>query len=129
MPIYEYACRHCGHQFDVLQKVSDPVLTDCPECGQAELRKLISAPVFRLKGSGWYETDFKSDKESKRNLAGDSEPKKAGDDKADGKKTDAGKGADGKQAAGAAKPSGDKAAAGKASGGKASGGKAAAGDG
>ena len=77
MPIYEYACKACGHQFDVLQKVSDPVLTDCPECGQPELRKLISAPVFRLKGKGWYETDFKSDKENKRNLAGDGEAKPA----------------------------------------------------
>ena len=126
MPIYEYACKACGHQFDVLQKVSDPVLTDCPACGQAELRKLISAPVFRLKGKGWYETDFKSDKENKRNLAGDKEPKKSS---GDGDKADAAKSGDGKKAE-SKKSSGDsKAASGKSSGGKSSGGKAAAGDG
>lgn len=66
MPIYEYACKHCGHTFDILQKMSDEPLSVCPECGEAELRKLLSAPNFRLKGSGWYETDFKSEK--KRNL-------------------------------------------------------------
>ena len=60
MPIYEYACRSCEHQFETIQKASEPVLTDCPECGAATLRKLLSAPVFRLKGSGWYETDFKT---------------------------------------------------------------------
>lgn len=84
MPIYEYACKKCGHRFDVLQKMSDPVLTDCPECGAAQLRKLVSAPSFRLKGSGWYETDFKSDKQ--RNLAGEKEAKKFAD--GDGKSTD-----------------------------------------
>ena len=125
MPIYEYACKQCGHQFDVLQKVSDPVLTDCPECGQAELRKLISAPVFRLKGSGWYETDFKSGKDKKRNLAGDGEPKKSGDgDKADGKKADTAKTSEGKQSSGEQKTAAAKPAAGKSSGGK-----SAAGDG
>lgn len=122
MPIYEYACKACGHQFDVLQKISDPALTDCPACGQAELRKLISAPVFRLKGSGWYETDFKSDKENKRNLAGDSEPKKATTDadKADGKKTASDSKAEGKKSAGDGKATGSKAAGAKSSGGKAS---------
>lgn len=69
MPIYEYACRKCEHVFDVLQKMSDEPLTYCPECGAHELRKLISAPSFRLKGGGWYETDFKTG--NKRNLAGD----------------------------------------------------------
>ena len=120
MPIYEYACNACGHQFDVLQKISDPVLTDCPACGQAELRKLISAPVFRLKGSGWYETDFKSDKESKRNLAGDAEPKKASKDdaKGDTKKAGADAKGDGKKTAGAAKATADKKSPGKSSGGK-----------
>ena len=59
MPIYEYACKKCEHVFDVLQKMSDEPLTYCPECGAPELRKLISAPSFRLKGGGWYETDFK----------------------------------------------------------------------
>jgi putative FmdB family regulatory protein len=69
MPIYEYRCGACGHTLDALQKLSDPPLTDCPDCGESALKKLISAPVFRLKGGGWYETDFKSDKEKRRNLA------------------------------------------------------------
>ncbi len=67
MPIYEYECRECGHSMDRLQKISDDPLTDCPECGQPKLRKLMSAPRFRLKGAGWYETDFKTG--DKRNLA------------------------------------------------------------
>ena len=69
MPIYEYQCTACKHVFDVLQKLSDDPLTDCPECARPKLRKLISAPNFRLKGGGWYETDFKD--KNKRNLAGD----------------------------------------------------------
>jgi len=68
MPIYEYQCKACEHLFDVLQKMSDDPLTYCPECGEPELRKLLSAPNFRLKGGGWYETDFKD--KNKRNLAG-----------------------------------------------------------
>jgi putative FmdB family regulatory protein len=68
MPIYEYRCEACGHTLDALQKISDAPLTDCPECGKSALKKLMSAPSFRLKGGGWYETDFKSDKEKKRNL-------------------------------------------------------------
>lgn len=67
MPIYEYACQACGHEFEALQKVSDPPLRKCPECGKPKLRKLLSAPSFRLKGGGWYETDFKSG--NKKNLA------------------------------------------------------------
>ena len=86
MPIYEYRCDECGHEMDALQKISDPVLTDCPACESKSLRKLVSAPNFRLKGSGWYETDFKGDKDTKRNLAaGDSEGKTAGDDKKEAK--------------------------------------------
>lgn len=69
MPIYEYQCDHCGHQFDAIQKFSDAPLDKCPSCEELALRKKISAPSFRLSGSGWYETDFKTDK--KRNLAGD----------------------------------------------------------
>lgn len=68
MPIYEYQCRSCGHELEALQKMSDPVLTDCPSCHRADLRKLISASGFRLSGSGWYETDFKTG--NKKNLAG-----------------------------------------------------------
>lgn len=60
MPIYEYRCQSCNHELEVLQKLSDPELSDCPSCNQPELKKLISAVGFRLKGSGWYETDFKS---------------------------------------------------------------------
>ena len=70
MPFYEYECPHCGYDEEVLQKINDKPLTKCPSCGKKGLKKLMSAPVFRLKGSGWYETDFKSDKENKRNLAG-----------------------------------------------------------
>ena len=75
MPIYEYACKHCKHTLDALQKMSDDPLVDCPECGEPALKKLLSAPRFRLKGAGWYETDFKKD--NQRNvLKSDSEPAK-----------------------------------------------------
>ncbi|WIO73393.1 zinc ribbon domain-containing protein [Porticoccaceae bacterium LTM1] len=68
MPIYEYRCVSCGHELEALQKISDAVLTDCPACLKADLKKQISASGFRLTGSGWYETDFKTGK--KKNLAG-----------------------------------------------------------
>src|SRR6187399_3093683 len=70
MPFYEYECPHCGYDEEVLQKITDKPLTKCPSCGKKGLKKLVSAPNFRLKGGGWYETDFKGDKENKRNLAG-----------------------------------------------------------
>lgn len=70
MPFYEYECSSCKHHVEVLQKISDTPLRKCPDCGRQTLKRLISAPVFRLKGGGWYETDFKSDKEQKRNIAG-----------------------------------------------------------
>lgn len=73
MPIYEYQCRSCGHEFEAIQKVSDEPLRDCPACGKSELTKLVSAAGFRLKGGGWYETDFKGGGEKKRNLAGGGE--------------------------------------------------------
>ena len=60
MPIYEYRCNSCGHELEAIQKMSDAPLLDCPACNKADLKKLISAAGFRLKGSGWYETDFKS---------------------------------------------------------------------
>ncbi|HKV97297.1 MAG TPA: zinc ribbon domain-containing protein [Gammaproteobacteria bacterium] len=60
MPIYEYQCRACGHHLEALQKISEPALTQCPNCDKPALRKLVSAAGFRLKGKGWYETDFKS---------------------------------------------------------------------
>jgi putative FmdB family regulatory protein len=71
MPFYEYECASCKFYTELMQKLSDPPLKKCPSCGKNTMKKLISAPVFRLKGGGWYETDFKSDKESKRNLAGE----------------------------------------------------------
>jgi len=71
MPFYEYHCANCGHHHEELQKVTDKPLRKCPACGKNKLNRLVSAPVFRLKGGGWYETDFKSDKENKRNLAGE----------------------------------------------------------
>lgn len=70
MPFYEYECSSCRYYAEVMQKITDTPLKKCPSCGQTTFKKLISAPVFRLKGSGWYETDFKSDKDNQRNLAG-----------------------------------------------------------
>jgi putative FmdB family regulatory protein len=83
MPIYEYECQKCGHTLEALQKFSDKPLRECPECGRHQLKRLVSAPLFRLAGSGWYETDFKSDKERKRNILekGDKEPAAAAEDK------------------------------------------------
>ena len=68
MPIYEYQCQSCGHELEKLQRMSEIPLKDCPDCGESELQRLVSAAGFRLKGSGWYETDFKKD--GKRNLHG-----------------------------------------------------------
>ena len=68
MPIYEYECGSCQHEFEALQKISDQPLKDCPNCGEPALTKKVSAAAFRLSGSGWYETDFKSG--NKKNLAG-----------------------------------------------------------
>ena len=69
MPIYEYRCESCGHEMEVMQRISDAPLTQCPACSKPGLRKQVSAAGFRLAGGGWYETDFK--KNRKRNLAGD----------------------------------------------------------
>lgn len=69
MPIYEYQCQSCGHEHEALQKMSAKPLIHCPSCTEPELKKKISAAGFRLKGSGWYETDFKNG--SKKNIAGD----------------------------------------------------------
>ena len=71
MPIYEYVCAACGNKSEHLMRMSDPDPTDCPECGKPALSKALSAPSFRLAGSGWYETDFKKDGDKKRNLVGD----------------------------------------------------------
>lgn len=75
MPIYEYQCQACQHQLEALQKISDEPLADCPQCQKPALKKLVSAAGFRLKGSGWYETDFKSG--NKKNLSGGETAKKS----------------------------------------------------
>jgi putative FmdB family regulatory protein len=75
MPIYGYACKECGHTLDALQKMADDPLVDCPECGEPALKRQLSAPRFRLKGQGWYETDFKKD--NQRNIAGEKDGSKA----------------------------------------------------
>ena len=90
MPIYEYQCGACGHRLEKLQKVAAPQLRDCPACDKPALSKLVSAAAFRLKGSGWYETDFKHSGR-KPPPSGDSKP---GEGKAADGKTD--KLADGK---------------------------------
>lgn len=95
MPIYEYECAACGNRHEVLQKISDSLLTDCPDCGKSTLKKMISAPSFRLSGTGWYETDFKSEKDKKRNLVSNDSQKESSskdsesksDKKGEGKKT------------------------------------------
>jgi len=88
MPFYEYECKQCGHQLEAMQKVNDAPLKKCPNCGKSSLQRLMSAPVFRLKGSGWYETDFKSDDEGKRNLADKPEADKPADAKPSDDKKD-----------------------------------------
>jgi putative FmdB family regulatory protein len=87
MPVYEYECQVCGHYLESLQKISEPPLTDCPACGKPELKKLISAAGFRLKGGGWYETDFKN-KDKKKNLHDSGSTEKGGGDKAGEAKSD-----------------------------------------
>ena len=77
MPIYEYRCESCEHRLEKLQKMSEGDLVDCPDCKRPDLKRLVSAAAFRLKGGGWYETDFKKD--NKRNLADASVKKPAAD--------------------------------------------------
>lgn len=93
MPFYEYQCKNCGHDLEAMQKISDPPLKKCPHCGKSQLQRLMSAPVFRLKGGGWYETDFKGDKENQRNLADRPEAEAAKDSPADAAKDTAKDGA------------------------------------
>jgi len=73
MPIYAFACSACGHHYDRLQKLSDPDPAACPVCGADAIKRQLTAPSFRLSGSGWYETDFKKDSDKKRNLSDKSE--------------------------------------------------------
>ena len=82
MPIYEYRCESCEHKMEKLQRMSDGDLVDCPECEKPALKRLISAAAFRLKGSGWYETDFKKD--NKRNLAESSSTSNSSKSSSDG---------------------------------------------
>jgi putative FmdB family regulatory protein len=86
VPIYEYACKECDHSLDALQKMSDDPLLECPECGEPALKRLLSAPRFRLKGEGWYETDFKKDNQKNVHKS-DSEPAKSDGDKKPDKST------------------------------------------
>lgn len=83
MPFYEYQCSACEHRFEALQKISDAALQECPKCGQNALNKLISAAGFRLKGGGWYETDFKNNtkKADAKSPSSDTAAKPAGDSK------------------------------------------------
>ena len=122
MPFYEYECSNCKFYVETLQKISDEPLKKCPSCKKQTLKKLISAPVFRLKGAGWYETDFKSEGEDKRNIAVRDEPaekaedSKSTDTKADATETKADKKADAKadsKAKAEVKTGGDKKAAAK----------------
>lgn len=90
MPIYEYVCQACGHDLEALQKLSDAPLTECPKCGKPELKKMVSAAGFRLKGAGWYETDFKKGSDKKKNLtggadSGESKPAEKADTKTEAK--------------------------------------------
>ncbi len=79
MPIYEYKCSECEHELEVIQRFSDDPLKKCPECNKNSLNKLISSPSFRLKGAGWYETDFKTGK--KKNVVSNENDKKNTDKK------------------------------------------------
>jgi putative FmdB family regulatory protein len=83
MPIYAFECAACGHEFDRLQKLSDADPTDCPACAQPQLKRQLTAPQFRLAGTGWYETDFKKDGEKKRNLVGGDGAGKPSESKSD----------------------------------------------
>ena len=82
MPIYAYKCADCGHEKEVLQKISDAPLTECPDCGHASMVKQVTAAGFQLKGSGWYATDFRN-KDSGKGGKPDSKTESANDAKAD----------------------------------------------
>ena len=89
MPIYAFACQACGHSFDRLQKLSDADPTVCPACGAEQVQRQVTAPSFRLAGSGWYETDFKKDGDKKRNLVEKGESAAKSDAKSDSKPAEA----------------------------------------
>ena len=115
MPIYEYVCKACRHEFENIQKVSEAPLVDCPQCGEPQLRKKISAVAFRLKGGGWYETDFKSG--AKKNLHGEQAKSEGSSDSTDAtkresKSSDANSPAESKTASKTASPDGNSASGG-----------------
>lgn len=112
MPIYEYGCQNCKYTLDVLQKIADAPLTECPQCGQPSLKRLVSAPRFRLKGQGWYETDFKKD--NQRNLHGEREASSSSDSASGEKSAD--KAGSAKEKSSESKPKEGKSATGKSSG-------------
>lgn len=91
MPIYEYLCSACEHELEALQKISEEPLVFCPECGEKTLKKQISKAAFRLKGSGWYETDFKDSGKKKTVADKDSEKETSKDSKGDSGKSDSSK--------------------------------------
>jgi putative FmdB family regulatory protein len=119
MPFYEYECQACKFYTEVMQKITDAPLTKCPSCGKRKLKKLVSAPVFRLKGGGWYETDFKGDSENKRNLVGADKDEAKAESKPEAKADAKPEATDAKPAAKEAKeskeskPAAEKAAAGR----------------
>ena len=133
MPIYEYLCQSCGHHLEALQKMSEDPLVYCPECGEESLKKKVSAAAFRLKGSGWYETDFKDSGKEKPKSAEDDTGKestadsKAGDSKSGDAKSGDSKSDDAKS--GEVKSSDSKAAGSKSSESKPKGSSGAAGTG
>ena len=88
MPIYEYQCDSCTHKLEKLQKISDDPIVDCPECSEPDLKKLVSAAAFRLKGNGWYETDFKTG--SRKNVSNDSTTESSSSNSSSGSSSDSG---------------------------------------
>lgn len=94
MPIYEYQCEACGHRLEILQKMSEEPLSDCPACGRPSLHKLISAAGFRLKGGGWYVTDFKDSGKGKKQTTAPPKGEETSQDKSTDKKEKADTGAE-----------------------------------
>ena len=133
MPIYEYLCQSCGHHLEALQKMSEDPLVYCPECGEESLKKKVSAAAFRLKGSGWYETDFKdSGKEKPKSAEGDTGKESTADSKAGDSKSGDAKSGDSKSGdakSGEVKSSDSKAAGSKSSESKSKGSSGSAGTG
>ena len=111
MPIYEYQCQACQKQIEVLQKINDAPLVDCPQCGKPALKKQVSAAAFRLKGGGWYETDFKTG--NKKNLVSGGESAGGSGDKSTA--SSSGESKSGESKSSESKSSESKASAGKTS--------------